>query len=116
MRSARNFSKMITFEPTGYITGVNVQGFQKELNDAILGQEQTLFLVDMSRVEFLDSSGLMALASSYRLAQTLGKRLCVCSVPPSAKIVFELTQLDQVFDIYDSRDTLEQSLTQTMAA
>ena len=53
----------------------------------------------------MDSAGLMALIEAFRLAQELEKELSICSVAPSVRMIFELTQLDRVFDIFDSKDS-----------
>ena len=49
----------------------------------------------------------MALVSGLKLAQHLERRFGICSVSPSVQIVFELTQLDQVFEIYESAAAFE---------
>lgn len=103
-------------EPSGYITAANVTEFQKTLTEFITGNPQATFLVDMHKVEFVDSAGLMALVSAFRLAQSLGKRFSVCSLAPSVRIIFELTQLDRAFEIYETRQAFEASLRETVAA
>lgn len=113
MRSTTTSLKMTTFEPKGYITAANVTEFQQELTCLVTSHESNLLLVDMTRVEFLDSAGLMALASAFRIAQGLGKRLSICSITPSVKIIFELTQLDRVLDIYENRQAFEAFFDQT---
>ena len=91
------------FEPNGYITSNNVSDFQKKLNSFISNSVCKKFLVDMRQVEFIDSTGLIAIVSAFRLAQRLNKKLSVCSLSPSVRIIFELTQLDQALEIYDDR-------------
>jgi anti-anti-sigma factor len=61
----------------------------------------------MSQVESLDSAGLIALVSALKQARQLQKRLCLFSVPPAIRILFELTQLDRAFEMVDE---LPQSL------
>lgn len=67
-------------------------------------------LVDLEQVESIDSAGLIALVRGLKLAQTLGRRFSICCVSPSIRIIFELTQLDQVFEIFDSKATFEAML------
>ncbi len=57
--------------------------------------------VDMSGVDFLDSAGLVALVSALSFAQRCNQRLYLCAISPAVRIVFELTQLDRVFEILD---------------
>jgi anti-anti-sigma factor len=113
--------QMLSYEvtilkPSGYITAANVTEFQKQLRQAVTDPDNTTFLIDMTLVEFLDSAGLMALASALCLAQSLGKRLSLCSLAPSVQMIFELTQLDNVFEIFPNRDDFEGVLSPPIAA
>ncbi|MGB3755469.1 MAG: STAS domain-containing protein, partial [Rivularia sp. (in: cyanobacteria)] len=67
-------------------------------------------LVDLKQVEHIDSAGLMALISSCKLAQSLQTRFSLCSVSPSLKIIIELTQLDRVLEIFESKAKYAESL------
>ncbi len=109
-------SRLKVLEPSGYITAANVTEFQETLTDMVRTYAHQDFLIDMQKVEFLDSAGLMALVSSFRLAQSLGKRVNICSLAPSVKIIFELTQLDKVMPIYDSRESFLGTFEQPIAA
>ncbi len=106
-----NYTETAIFEPAGYLTAANIEDFQEQLAQAIRQPEFRIFVVDMTRVEFLDSAGLMALASCFRLAQSLGKRLGICSIPAPVQIIFELTQLDRVLEIHATREQLIACLT-----
>jgi anti-anti-sigma factor len=92
-----------TLEPQGYINAANATTFLQELTTAVKTKEKGVLLVDMQQVEFLDSAGLMVLVKGFRMAQDLGRRLIICSLAPSVRMVFELTQLDKVFEICESR-------------
>jgi anti-anti-sigma factor len=113
----RQVTNQITiFEPQGYITAANAHEFQAELMNALKAQDDTFFLVDMERVEFLDSAGLMVLVAGYRFAQSQGRRFSLCSIAPSVRIIFELTQLDRVFEIYKNREMVNFTRTYELAA
>jgi anti-anti-sigma factor len=49
----------------------------------------------------LDSAGLIALVAALQRSRMLGKQLYLCSVPPGIRMIFELTQLDRVFEILE---------------
>ncbi|GFE71541.1 STAS domain-containing protein [Chroococcus sp. FPU101] len=110
MRSLTIPPQIVTIEPIGYVTAANVNDLQAQLTEAVKSPNYSMYLIDMGKVEFLDSAGLMTLVSSYRLAQSLGKRLNICSITPSVRIIFELTQLDRVLPIFDDRFAFEASL------
>jgi anti-sigma B factor antagonist len=96
-----------TFAPQGYVSAANAGEFQQNLVRAIESTNDPLFLVDMEKVEFLDSAGLMVLVNGFRLSQNLGRRFSLCSLAPSVKIIFEVTQLDKVFEIFENREVLQ---------
>lgn len=85
-------------QPSGVLNAANARELQNQLSTQISSTQSTGLMVDMSKVESLDSAGLVSLISGLRLARNLSKRFCLCSVPPSIRIVFELTQLDQAFE------------------
>ncbi|MCU0534030.1 MAG: STAS domain-containing protein [Hydrococcus sp. Prado102] len=115
MKNSIIASKVATFEPSGYITAANVNEFKSELLAAVNSQDYTAFLVDMSGVEFLDSAGLMAIVSGFRQAQSLGRQFSLCSLAPSVRIIFELTQLDRVVEIFENRSAFACTIEQPIA-
>jgi anti-sigma B factor antagonist len=91
-------SALTVVQPSGALNAANAHNLQAQLSKLISSDTSMGLMVDMSRVESLDSAGLVSLISVLRMARDLSKRFCLCSVPPSIRIVFELTQLDQVFE------------------
>ncbi|MFB8791834.1 MAG: STAS domain-containing protein [Potamolinea sp.] len=108
-------SKMTILQPSGHINASNAAEFKRQLA-ATVASEPNCVLVDMQRVESLDSAGLMSLVSALSMAQNLNRRFSICSVPPSIQIIFELTQLDRVFDIFESREAFKASVNQSKKA
>jgi anti-sigma B factor antagonist len=90
----------------GHVNAANVAAFEEQIQQAV-ASDATAVLVDMSQVESMDSAGLMALVSGLNRAQQLEKRLSLCSMPATVKIIFELTQLDRVFEILPSPAAFE---------
>lgn len=94
-------SALTVVQPSGDLNAANAYTLQSQLSEHIASESSMGLMVDMSQVESLDSAGLVSLISALRMARNLRKRFCLCAVPPSIKIVFELTQLDQVFEFED---------------
>lgn len=57
-------------------------------------------VVDLSSVNFIDSSGLGALLSGYKNAIQRGGTLILSGPQPRVRAMFELTRLNRVFEIY----------------
>ena len=91
-------------QPLDQINASNATEFQSQLIKVLNSNEYVALLIDMQQVEFIDSAGLMVLVSSLRLAQTQRKRFSLCGVNSSIKMIFELTQLETAFEIFESRD------------
>jgi anti-anti-sigma factor len=75
----------------------------QELHDRVdFGIERgaKIILVDFKNVTFMDSSGLGALVTALKTVRSVGGKLCVCSVNQQVKILFELTSMDRVFEIF----------------
>lgn len=100
------YPKVTVICPHGAINAANAGEFQQRMVKAI-AQDDAHVLVSLEQVESLDSAGLMALVSSLRLAQSLGRRFSLCNVSPSIRIIFELTQLDRVFEIFEDAAAFE---------
>ncbi|MEC4983275.1 MAG: STAS domain-containing protein [Oscillatoria sp. PMC 1068.18] len=103
-------SQVISIAPSGYVNAANATQFQEELTAVVGKPGISMIVVDMAEVEFIDSAGLMVLVTGLRLAKSLGRRLFLCSVGASVRIVLELSQLDRAFDILDSQEALETSV------
>jgi anti-sigma B factor antagonist len=69
-----------------------------------------LWVIDMSCIEFIDSFGLASLVAGLNVATQVGARLVLCGLRPSAQLVFEITQLDRAFTIFETYDALLASL------
>lgn len=56
-------------------------------------------LVDLSGLEFIDSSGLAALVSGYKAAREAGGNLKLAGLTEQTRSLFAVTHLDRVFEI-----------------
>ncbi len=92
----------LVIRPHGYLNASNAIEFQHQVTTGIAQECYNNLLVDLEQVESLDSAGLMALVYGLRLAQALDRRFSICSVSPSIRMIFEITQLDQVFEVFES--------------
>ncbi len=95
--------KITVVQPEGSISAANAAAFRSELYQAVESATDSPLLVDMQKVEFLDSAGLMVLVTALSRAQKVQRKFGLCSVAPAIKMIFELTQLERVFELYESR-------------
>lgn len=69
-----------------------------------LGQKAQRIVVDMERVDFVDSSGLATLIEAMQRVASYGGSLVLCRLKPNVLGVFQLANLDGIFTIRDSRE------------
>jgi anti-sigma B factor antagonist len=58
-------------------------------------------VVDLSGLQFMDSSGLRALVTADDRARKAGRRLAIVQGPPPVRRVFEITQLEDRLDLVE---------------
>lgn len=107
MQALLDYPKISAISPQGCLNATNALEFETNLTKALAQDGISFLLVDLEYVESLDSAGLMALVSALKLAHKLERRFSLCSVSPSLKIIFEMTQLDRVFEIFEGRAAFE---------
>lgn len=61
-------------------------------------------VVDLSKVVFIDSSGLATLIEALQAVGRYGGRLRLFGLSPAVKNLFKLSNLISIFDIRESRD------------
>lgn len=76
---------------------------------SILESGATQMIVDLSKVEYLDSTALGVLIGGLkRMREMDGNVLLVCP-SPRIRRVFEITGLDKIFDIYDNESDAQEA-------
>lgn len=97
--------KLIVFQPQGRLDLQHGKVLREQLA-SLVPQSQHLWVIDLAKVDFMDSSGLSALVTGLSAARSSGCRLVICNLQAPIRIIFELTQLDLVFEIFDSYDAV----------
>jgi anti-sigma B factor antagonist len=72
--------------------------FAQRLDDAI-AHEASQIVLDLTEVEFIDSTGLTVLLNGLRSITLRGGRLALAISNPTVLRLFEITRLDTTFDI-----------------
>jgi anti-sigma B factor antagonist len=68
-----------------------------------------VLVINLSEVDFIDSSGLGAMVLILRKIGTEG-RIKLCKLKEGVRSIFELTRLDEVFEIHKSEEGALESL------
>jgi anti-sigma B factor antagonist len=70
----------------------------------LLEEGRVNFLVDLSAVGFLDSSGLGALVRALTQSQKEGGQTKLLNAGPQIRKLLQMTKLDSVFEIHDDME------------
>ncbi len=89
-------------EPTGRLDASRAQQFRREV-DEVINTNPQLLLIDLKEVPFVDSSGIGALVSIFKAVRAANGDVALCSLAEGVRLLFRLTRLEKVFDIYDDR-------------
>src|ERR671927_301285 len=61
-------------------------------------------VIDLSKLHFVDSSGLGAMLSCLRQLSSKGGDLKLCGMSSQVRIAFELVRMHRIFDIFPTKE------------
>ena len=96
-------------QPLGILDSVTGNRFRREIGDLVESGVKTV-LIDCRHIELMDSSGLGALVMSLKAMRAAGGRLCLCNVNEQLTMVFDLTGMSEVFEVFDSQAAFDQTV------
>lgn len=85
----------------GSLDADNIASFKKVAYE-ILDRGVVRFVLDASKVDFVDSMGLGVLISLLRRVKQKNGDIKIASLTPDVKTIFEITKLYRLFDVCDS--------------
>jgi anti-sigma B factor antagonist len=88
--------------PMEELDASNAGEFKRDM--APLLEAHANVVLDLSRLRFVDSSGLGAFISCLRKLNAKGGDLKLCGMSKPVRAVFELVRMHKVFDILPTRD------------
>lgn len=74
----------------------------KEAITREIGDDQKALIVDFSKIDFIDSSGLGTLVSLLKMMNGKGE-MTLCALNPGIRNMFTLTRMDRIFRICPDR-------------
>ena len=95
------------------VEGQLIVGNRQELKQKVLEELENgerKFIVDFEKTGYIDSSGLGVLVSLSKKVREQGGELRLANLNEDLKTLFELTKLDTLFHIADSREAAHKGL------
>lgn len=86
----------------GSLDADTVTHFKKTANE-LLERGVTNFVIDASKLNFVDSMGLGVIISLLRRVKQRDGDIKISSLTPDVKSIFEITRLHRLFDICENK-------------
>jgi anti-sigma F factor antagonist len=90
--------------PHGEVDAHSAPALRQAISDQLLDAGVTQLVVDLSRTTFLDSSALGVLIGAFKRMRERDGRLDVVQPPAALRRIFEITALDRILSLYESRE------------
>lgn len=101
-------TKTKTFRPTGIFDNIKVLEFRDDLIESLDKEDVETVLIDFEGITFMDSAGLGSLVLLLKTVRSHSATMYLCNVNPQIQMLFELTNMDRVFEIFGTQtDFLE---------
>ena len=88
--------------PVEELDASNAGDFKRDIAPVL--EANTKLVLDLSRLRFVDSSGLGAFISCLRKLNAKGGDLKLCGMSKQVRAVFELVRMHRIFDIYGTKE------------
>ncbi len=80
----------------------NVAAFRAAITPLL--DKSAHFVIDLSDVEFMDSTGLGSMLSCLRIVKSKGGTLRLCRLTTEVEQLFEMVMMDRVFEIFGTTE------------
>jgi len=97
--------QLVVLQPQGCLDLQNGATLRKQIA-GLEPQQHQIMVIDLAQVDFMDSSGLATLVEGLLTARSNGCRLIICNLQAPVRMIFELTQMDSVFEISDNYNAI----------
>ena len=72
---------------------------------AMIEKKPERMVIDLSDVTYIDSAGLAALIQAMQKVEAYGGKFLLAGLQETVRSIFEISRLDQVFQIFPDADT-----------
>jgi anti-sigma B factor antagonist len=88
--------------PVEELDAGNTVEFKRDMSPVL--EANTKVVLDLSKLRFMDSSGLGSFLSCLRRLNAKGGDLKLCGLSPQVRTVIELVRMHRIFDIYGTKE------------
>ena len=95
-------SVAVAMVPIDELDASNAEEFKRDMTPVL--QANTKLVLDLSRLRFVDSSGLGAMLSCLRQLSAKNGDLKLSGMSKQVRGLFELVRMHRIFDIYETKE------------
>ena len=99
---------IVVISPVGKLNMVHAPLLRDSVSK-LVAEGQSKFVIDLSKVDFLDSSGLGALIGSLKLARQADGDVRIVAPNEQVQLVLKLTNMDRIFTSYPTLESAYQN-------
>ncbi|HXX16980.1 MAG TPA: STAS domain-containing protein [Candidatus Eremiobacteraceae bacterium] len=101
---ARYSQGWVIFDLAGDIDLANSPAMRKVLLTEIKEKHSRKVFLNLTKVRYIDSSGIASLVEGLKASRDNGARLILYGLSPAVREVMELSRLQKIFEIYLSEE------------
>jgi anti-sigma B factor antagonist len=101
---ARYINTTTILDISGDIDLANSPEVRKTLLREVREKRPPRVVMNLSKVRYIDSSGVASLVEGLKASRDLGLRFILFGLSPSAREVLQLSRLIKIFEVYDNED------------
>jgi anti-anti-sigma factor len=95
-------SHRIVIQPQGVLNRCNGAFLQQWIVNNVVLDAPAICVLDMTHINGVDSSGLFSLIAGLKAARKQQCHIVICNLQSPVKTLFEVAQLEEMFDIEES--------------
>ena len=102
--------EILVFKLTGELKIATAEETKDKIKGVIEEKHPQMVILELSELTFLDSAGLAAFISAFKLLATIGGKLYVSSLKNQPKVIFEISNMQKIIPAFATLEEAVQNL------
>jgi anti-sigma B factor antagonist len=105
----REIGRVVVIEAAGRLTLTDGRTKLRDVIHVTAANGAKLFILNLTRVEFIDSYGVGELARSYSVVRQAGGTIKLAALSPKVSEILAISRLNTIFDIFPDENAALQA-------
>ena len=101
--------KIEVIQPSGIIDGISGNELRQQTIE-LVNRDSKIILLDCQDITFMNSAGIGALVAALKIVRNSGGDLYICSLNNQVEMIFKITKMNRIFQIFTDREECQQKL------